>query len=133
MKLSSRMTIAGAPEFEIRTRMSPLSFALAGEGTLEIGTGPIHAEVGEIPLSIRIPFLPAHRRVVAGSLGPFRIGIRPANATIRASAVRCEGTLATGEEGCALEGRARGTLEVELEGEIPGSILKAALEGAFEE
>ena len=133
MKLTSHVTVAGAPEFELRTRMEPLAFTLGGEGALEIGTGPIHAEVGEIPVVVRIPFLPAHRRVVAGSVGPFRIGIRPANATVRAFGWRCEGTIATGEEGCALEGRVRCKLEIDVTGEIPGKLLKAAIEGAFEE
>lgn len=133
MKLTSHMTLAGAPEFKIRTQIGPLSFSANGEGTLEIGTGPIHAEVGEIPVMMRIPFLPAKRRVVAGSAGPFKIGIRPASATIRAFGLRWEGTIDGGEAGCKVEGSAQGKLEIDLHGEIPGNLLKKAVEGAFEE
>ncbi|MDA8051273.1 MAG: hypothetical protein M0002_14940 [Rhodospirillales bacterium] len=133
MKFAAHVTLAGAPEFRLRTQMAPLSFALNGEGALEIATGTIQAEVAAIPLLMRIPFLSPSRGVAAGSVGPFRIHIKPANATIRAHGVGVEGRIGDGEGGCALEGSARGTVEVDLTGEVPGRLLKAAVEGAFEE
>ncbi|MGH7077917.1 MAG: hypothetical protein ACREFU_07430 [Acetobacteraceae bacterium] len=133
MKLFSHVTIAGAPEFRLSARIAPLAFSASGEATLEIGTGPIHAEIGEIPMTMRIPFLPPHRRVVAGSIGPFRIGVKPASATIRAAGARLEGKLGCPDAGCTLEGNANGKLEIDFSGDIPGKILKAAIEGAFEE
>ncbi|MGH7070270.1 MAG: hypothetical protein ACREFO_09670 [Acetobacteraceae bacterium] len=133
MKLFSHMTVAGAPEFQLSARMAPLAFTASGDATFEIATGPIHAEVGEVPLVMRIPFLPAHRRVVAGSIGPFRLSIKPASATIRAAGMRLEGKVGCPDAGCSLEGNARGKLEIDFSGEIPGKILKAAIEGAFEE
>lgn len=133
MKLFSHVTIAGAPEFRLSARMAPLAFSASGEAALEVGTGAIHAEIGEIPMTMRIPFLPAHRRVVAGSVGPFRIGIAPASASIRAAGARIEGKIGCPDAGCTLEGNANGKLEIDFSGEIPGKILKAAIEGAFEE
>lgn len=132
MKIAAHMTLVGAPEFRLRTEMAPLNFALTGEGALEIATGKIEAEIEAIPVVIRVPFLPPSKRAAAGLIGPFRIHIKPANAVIRTAGVGVEGRVAS-EGGCALEGSARGQVEVDLTGEIPGRLLKAAVEGAFDE
>jgi len=132
MKFTARMTVVGEPEFRLRTEMAPLTFSATGDGALEISTGRIEAEVEAIPVVIRVPFLPPHRRAAAGSIGPFRVHIKPANAAIRLSGVGVEGRIA-GEGGCVLEGSARGQIAVDLTGEIPGRLLKAAVEGAFDE
>lgn len=133
MKFAAHMTLAGAPEFRLKTQMAPLSFEMEGEGALEIGTGKIEAEIGAVPVMMRIPFLPPSQQVAAGSVGPFRICIKPASATIRALGLGIEGKIGCGESACTLEGNARGEVAVDLKGEIPGRLLKAAVEGAFEE
>ena len=133
MKFAAHMTLAGQPEFRLKAEMAPLSFDMDGEGALEIGTGKIEAEIAAVPVTMRIPFLAPSRQVVAGSIGPFRICIKPASATIRALGLGLEGRIGCGEGACSVEGKAGGEVEIDLKGEIPGRLLKAAVEGAFEE
>lgn len=132
MKFAARLALTGAPEFRLRTEMAPLTFTLNGEGALDISTGKIEAEIEAIPIAIRVPFQPPSHRVAAGSIGPFRIRIKPASAVIRTAGVAIHGRLAS-EGGCSLQGNAHGKIDVDLSGEVPGRLLKAAVEGAFEE
>ncbi|MGH7119778.1 MAG: hypothetical protein ACREFP_12440 [Acetobacteraceae bacterium] len=132
MKFNARMTLAGNPEFRLCTEMAPLAFTLGGEGALEITTSKIDAEVEAVPVAIRIPFQPPSRRTVAGLIGPFRVHIKPASAAIRTSGVSAHGKI-TSEGGCTLGGSAHGKVDVDLSGEFPARLLKAAVEGAFEE
>ncbi len=133
MKIAAHMTLAGQPEFRLKAQMAPLSFDVDGEGALEISTGKIEAEIAAVPVMMRIPFLPPSQQVAAGSVGPFRVCIKPASATIRALGLGIEGKIGCGESACSVEGKAGGEVEVDLKGEIPGRLLKAAVEGAFEE
>lgn len=132
MKIAAHVTLVGTPEFRLRTEMAPLAFALTGEGALEVSTGKIDAEIEAIPVVIRVPFLPPSKRTAAGLVGPFRIHIKPANAMIRSAGVGVKGQVRS-EGGCTLEGSGRGEAKVDLTGELPAKILKAAIEGAFEE
>jgi len=133
MNLKARINVAAHPDMRLRARVDSLDFAVQGEATLGIATGEIHAVVSEIPLRLAIPFH-RHRRVVAGSLGPFGLTIRPAEATIRITDARVGGTLG-GKEGIAGELHCQGncSADVEIVGEAPGKILKAAVETVFEE
>lgn len=133
MRFSAHLTAAGQPEFRLRTEMGPLSFVARGQGTLQINTGRIELAIDAVPITIRVPFLPPSRRATAGSIGPFRVHIKPAEASVRATEVGVEGRIGTEEGGCAVEGTARGQVEVDLTGEIPGRLVKAAVEGAFDE
>ena len=82
MNLKGHIGIAAHPDLRLRARMDRLDFALQGDATLALGTQTIRIEVGEVPLRLAIPFH-RHRRVVAGSLGPFRLTVRPIEATLR--------------------------------------------------
>jgi hypothetical protein len=134
MKFDSRLEVQAHPDLMFRVRMAPVGLDFSAEGALEIATGAIRAVLAEIPVSVTIPFMPpARRRVVAGSIGPFEVGVHPAQATIRAFGVRIAGV--AGPEGLSgethVEGKCRA--EIDLTGETPGRILKAAVEGVFEE
>lgn len=133
MNLKGHIGIAAHPDMRLRARVDRMDFALQGEATLAFGTQTIRIEVGEVPLRLAIPFH-RHRRVVAGSLGPFRLTVRPIEATIRIAEARTAGTIG-GEEGISAELHCQGNCkaEIELAGEAPGKVLKAAFEGAFEE
>lgn len=134
MKLKSHVTVVGNPNLMFRTRMEPLGVELGGEASLDVTTSAIHAQLAEIPIYFAIPFMAAHRRrVVAASIGPFGIHIHPAQATIRAFGVKVGGTLGTdGASGeTQLEGHCK--LEIDLTGDLPGRLLRAAVEGVFEE
>lgn len=133
MKFAAHVTLAGQPEFRLKAQMAPLAFEMDGEGALEIGTGKIEAEIDAIPVMLRIPFLPPSQQVAAGAVGPFRISIKPASATIRALGLGIEGKIGCAESACTVEGKAGGEVELDLKGELPGRLLKAAVEGAFEE
>jgi hypothetical protein len=107
---------------------------LAATPHSKIATGVIRAEIGEIPVSFTIPFMAPHRRrVVAAAIGPFGVRIEPANATIRAFGMRLGGVLGADGINGELTALGKCRLEIDLAGEIPGRIVKAAIEGVFEE
>jgi hypothetical protein len=134
MKLKSQLQVAAHPDLMFRVRMAPVGVDFSAEGALEVATSAIRATLQEIPLTVTIPFMPPwRRRVVAGSIGPFELGLHPAQATIKAFGVRISGI--AGTEGLSgethVEGRCRA--EIDVTGEAPGRILKAAVEGVFDE
>jgi hypothetical protein len=135
MKLNSHIAMAANPDLMFHTHVKPLSVEVNGEASLEIATGTIHAALAEIPASFAIPFMPPHRRrVMVASIGPFDVRIHPAQASICAFGVRIGGVLGTGDGATTnthVQGKCR--LEIDLTGEMPGRILKAAVEGVFEE
>jgi hypothetical protein len=133
MNMKGHIGIAAHPDLRLRTRIDRLGFAMQGAATLKLDTQTIRIEVGEIPLRLAIPFH-RHRRVVAGSLGPFRLTVRPMEATLRIAEAHTSGTLG-GEEGINADLHCQGNCkaEIELAGEAPGKVLKAAFEGVFEE
>jgi hypothetical protein len=133
MNMKGHIGIAAHPDLRLRARFDRLDFALQGAATVALGTQTIRIEVGEIPLRLAIPFH-KHRRVVAGSLGPFRLTVRPIEATLRITEARTSGTLG-GEEGISADLHCQGNCkaDIELAGEAPGKVIKAAFEGVFEE
>jgi hypothetical protein len=134
MKFKSRLEIAAHPDLVFRTRADPLGLDLQGEGALEVAVGEIAAQIAEIPVSFTIPFMPSRRQqIVAGTIGPFFGRILPTRAEIRGFGLRLAGTVGTnGIEGdLRVKGECRA--EIDLSGDLPARILKAAVEGAFEE
>jgi hypothetical protein len=134
VKFQSHVTVAANPDLTFGTRLQPVGLDLHGEAVLEIVTGVICVEIAEIPVAFTIPFMPPHRRrVVAASLGPLGVRIDPAQATARAFGLRLGG--AVGTEGVNGEVTALGKcrMEIDLAGEIPGRLIKAAVEGVFDD
>ena len=133
MNLKGHIGVAAHPDLRLRARLDRLDFALHGEATVAFSTQTIRVEVGEIPIHLAIPFH-RHCRLVAGSLGPFHLTVRPIEATVRLEEARTVGTLG-GDEGFTADLHCQGNCkaEIELAGETPGKVLKAAFEGTFEE
>ncbi|HET6183637.1 MAG TPA: hypothetical protein VFA03_08585 [Acetobacteraceae bacterium] len=133
MNVKGRIGIAAHPDLRLRARTERMEFRTHGAATLAFATQQIRMEVGAIPLHLAIPFH-KHRRVLAGSVGPFRLTVRPVEASVRVSDAHMTGTLG-GDEGIAAEAHVVGNCkaEIELAGEAPGRVLKAAFEGVFEE
>ena len=77
-----------------------------------------------------IPFLP--RRVIAGSVGPFGLHIRPFEAKFRASDLSARGVL--GREGVETDIHAKGDCkaEIEISGKLAEAV-KAAVKTIVEE
>jgi len=133
MNIKGRIGIAAHPDLRVRTQLERLDFALQSDATLAFGTQTIRLTVGEIPLRLAVPFH-RHRAVVAGSLGPFNLTLRPIEGKIQISEARCTGTIG-GPEGVTAELHCQGKCKADIDfnAEAPGKILKAAVEGVFEE
>lgn len=132
MNLKGLVGIDAHPDLRLRALVDQLEFALQGEATLTLGTQKIRVELGEVPLRLAIPFHRHHRAVA--SLGPFNLTVRPIEASIRIAEARTVGTIG-GAEGISTELHCQGNCkaEIELAGDMPGKVLKAAFEGVFEE
>jgi hypothetical protein len=133
MNLKGTIGVAAHPDLRLRMRMERAEFTLHGAATITVGTERIHLDISEIPLRLAIPFH-KHRRVVAGSLGPFHVAVRPTEATLRIAEARATGHLG-GPEGLSSELHCQGNCkaEIELHGSVPGKVLKAAFETVLEE
>lgn len=133
MNVKGRIAIAAHPDLRLRAHTGKMEFHTHGGATIALATQQIRIEVGAIPLHLAIPFH-KHRRVLAGSLGPFRLTVRPMEGVVRVTDAHVTGTLG-GEDGVAAELHVQGDCkaEIDLAGEAPGKILKAAFEGVFEE
>ena len=81
----SHLKLVSQPDVNLRIRMRPFEFEVAGQGTVEVATRDIHLRFDEIPLTVRVPF--TAQQVVAGSIGPFGVHIRPFDAQLRAVGV----------------------------------------------
>ena len=112
-----RIDIAAHPELLARVRTKPFTFKVASSGGLEVLLGDVHLHFDEIPLHLRIPFLP--RRVLAGSIGPFGLRMRPVEARVRVAEFVTEGVMGGDESGLdvQLEGACRATVEIREHGE----------------
>lgn len=111
--------IAGHPELAARVRMKPFSFEVAGGGAFELSLGDVRLHFDEIPIHLRVPFM--SRRVLAGSIGPFGVRMKPVEARVRAADVVYRGMLGGEESGLdlLLDGACRATVEIrdDAEGE----------------
>jgi hypothetical protein len=133
MNLKGQIGIAAHPDLRLHLRLDRLPLKFEGGARIALGTHRVTVELGEIPLRMVIPFH-RHRRVVAGSVGPFRLTIHPTEATLHITEAHTAGTIG-GENGVNAELHCQGNCkaDIELAGEAPGRILKAAFEGVFEE
>ena len=120
MKLHSHLKMTDAPEFSIRATSKPFDFDVTAEGAFKVATGPISAQVDVIPVSVVVPFLKRNGGVVAaGSIGPFRVKLDPAQAALEGLSVRLGGVL--GKEGlyCELDGRIGCEMDVDIVTDLP--------------
>ncbi len=120
----SHLTLVSHPDVNFRIRMRPFEFEIAGQGSVEVSTRDIHLRFDEIPLTVRVPFLP--RQVVAGSIGPFGVHIKPLDAQLRAVGVDVRGVL--GKEQVAADVHAEGECksEVDITGKLAEQVVNAA-------
>ena len=120
----SHLTLVSHPDVDFRIRMKPFDFEVAGQGSVAVSTGDIHLRFDEIPLTVTIPFL--GRQVVAGSIGPFGVNIRPFDAQLRAVGVDVRGVL--GKEQAEAEVHAKGECksDVDITGKLADQVVKAA-------
>lgn len=107
-----RIEVEGHPKLAARVRMKPFQFEVASRGAFELSVGDVHLHFDEIPIHLRIPFL--HRRVLAGSVGPFGVRMKPLEARVRAAEVVTHGVLGGKESGLDLnlDGACRASIEV---------------------
>nr|MEA2799098.1 hypothetical protein [Phenylobacterium sp.] len=95
-----RIEVAGHPALAARVRMKPFPFEVAGHGAFEVSLGDVHLHFDEIPIHVRVPFL--SRRVLAGSVGPFGVRMKPVEARVRAAEVVTRGVMGGEESGVDL-------------------------------
>lgn len=134
MGFSTHLGISGNPEFEVNIKSAPLDFQLGGEASLALSSGPISGHVEQIPIQVRVPFMKHnHGYVVAASIGPFGMHLHEINATVRAFGVHVGGIL--GKEGIDLDlaGNVRCCMQVDVNGQLPGKVVEAAIKAVFEE
>ncbi len=107
-----RIDLEGHPALSTHVRMHPFKFEVASSGTVELALGDVHLRFDEIPIQMRIPFL--RRRVLAGSIGPFGVHMKPVDARIRASEMVTRGVIGGEESGVdvRVEGACRATIEI---------------------
>lgn len=107
-----RIEFAGHPKLAARVRMEPFQFEVASRGAFEVSVGDVHLHFDEIPVHLRIPFLGG--RVLAGSIGPFGVRMKPLEARVRAAEVVTHGTLGGKESGLelSLDGACKASIEV---------------------
>jgi hypothetical protein len=119
------------PDLNLRVKMKPLEFEIGGQASFALTTGDIHIRCDEIPIIVAIPFLP--RRVIAGSVGPFGVRIRPFEAQFRAFGLDARGVL--GKENAEADVHAKGDCkaEIEISGKLADQAVKAAIKTIVEE
>jgi hypothetical protein len=132
MIFKSRMTVAAHPDLDFKAHLEQLDFSIFGRAAMLLATKPIQVNFDAVPVHLTIPFL--HRRVVAGTIGPFRMAVRPIEVGVETTDVRLDGKLG-GADGlnAHLHADGRCRAEIEVQGETPAKVLKAAVEGIFEE
>ena len=106
-----RVELAGHPELAARVLMQPFPFEVVHDGAVELSLGDVHLHFDEVPIRLRIPFL--RRRVLAGSVGPFGVRMKPVDARIRAAEAVTRGVLGGEESG--LEARLEGAFRARAE------------------
>ena len=107
-----RINFTGHPDLTTHVRFHSLEFEVAAGGTVELALGDVHLRFDEIPVHMRIPFL--NRRVLAGSIGPFGVQMKPVEARIRASEMVTRGVIGSDKSGVdvRVEGACRATVEI---------------------
>lgn len=131
MTAKTRIAVAAHPDLNLRVKFNPLDFEVAFEGTVAVSTGDIHLHFDEIPMSSAIPFL--HRRVVASSIGPFGVHVKPFEAQVRAVDFNTRGTIGRNDAELALHATGNCKAEIDVSGGLPDKLLKAAVKTIIEE
>jgi len=106
-----RIDFAGHPDLATNLRFHDFKFEVAASGSVELALGDVHLRFDEIPLHMRIPFL--RRRVLAGTIGPFGVHMKPVDASIRVSEMVTRGVIGGKESGVDL--RVKGTCKATVE------------------
>ena len=133
MNFKSHLRIAMDPEMRVQAHVHAVDFALRGEAALGLATGPIHAEVGVVPLRLTIPFLRRRGPVLVGSLGPFRVALRPVEAQAHVKTARIEGRIG-GEEGIRADflGEGKCRTDVAIDADTPVKSIRATVEAELD-
>ena len=107
-----RIDFAGHPELAGRVRTKPFTFEIASRGGFELSLGDVHLRFDEIPLYLQIPFL--SRRVLAGSIGPFGVRMKPVEARVAVADFMTRGVIGGEESGLdlQLDGACRASVEI---------------------
>jgi hypothetical protein len=131
MTAKTRLEVAAHPDIRLRVKMKPLEFQIGGEASFALTTSDIRVHFDEIPITMAIPFLA--RRVVAGSIGPFGVHVKPFEAQMRAFGLDAHGVFGrdTGEVDLHCTGNCKA--EIEISGKLPEELLEAALKKTAEE
>jgi hypothetical protein len=133
MIFKSRLNVAANPDIKLHLDARPVEFAMRGSGTLSVKTSPIHAEVGIVPVRVAMPFMRG-RRVVLASFGPFHFTLKPITFAIQSAEIHTDGKFG-GAEGIDahvdVQGKCRA--EIHAEGESDAKVVKATIEGVFNE
>jgi hypothetical protein len=127
----TQIDVAAHPDIHLRVKMSPLEFNVGGEASFALTTGDIRVHFEEIPITLAIPFLP--RRVVAGSIGPFGVHVKPFEAQMRAFGLDAHGVLGTESGEVDIHGTGDCKAQIEISGNLPEQVLKIALKKIAEE
>jgi hypothetical protein len=107
----------GHPDLNLRLRMKPLQFEFASQGAIALSIGDVRLHFEEIPLHLRIPFL--RRRVVAGSVGPFGVHLKPVEANVRAMGMDTRGVIGRDDSEFDIHGAGACKAEIEISGKLP--------------
>ncbi|HEY2662139.1 MAG TPA: hypothetical protein VGI79_20635 [Caulobacteraceae bacterium] len=107
-----RMEFSGRPDLSLTMRMKPLHVEFASQGAFGFAIGDVRLHLEEIPVYLRVPFL--RRRVLAGSVGPFGVHLKPLEAEVRAIGLETRGVIGREETEINLHGRGACAAEVEI-------------------
>jgi hypothetical protein len=134
LKFNSNITLQGNHGVKIDAKSGPITCSASADGSFKLTTGPIRAQVGEIPIRLAIPFLagPAAMRTVA-AIGAFGVRFDPCTVEVQAFGVRCQGVLAAEGMQCQLNVNLAGKTQVDLLGSIHGKLARVLLELADED
>jgi len=91
-------------------------------GSSYMSQSDVRLHVDEIPLHLRIPFL--HRRVRAGSIGPFGMHLKPFETQLRAMGMEIRGVIGREETELNLRGTGDCKADVEITGKLPELLVK---------
>ncbi|HEX3754715.1 MAG TPA: hypothetical protein VHV26_06530 [Rhizomicrobium sp.] len=111
------LEFSGHPDLNLRVKMKPIQFDFACQGAASLAVSDVRLHFDQIPMHMRIPFL--KRRVLAGSIGPFGVHLKPFDVNLRAIGVETRGTIGREETELHLQGTGACKAEVEISGKLP--------------
>lgn len=116
----SHIEFAGHPDLGLTVRMQPLHVEFASQGAVAFAIGDVRLHLEEIPVYLRVPFL--GRRVLAGSVGPFGVHLKPLEAEVRAMGMETRGVIGREETELHLHGKGACKAEIEISRETPEDV-----------